>query len=89
MTYTVLLGGAAIANNYRVSGYPTTYLIDKNGKIIFTQTGYSKDTESELEEMILKNLLSLDRSSGLKYKILKEELVKVGESITDKRISLK
>lgn len=56
ITYTVLLGGKDAAIDYRVSAYPTMYLIDKNGKVIFSQEGYSKEMESTLEEIILKNL---------------------------------
>lgn len=56
VTYTVLLGGNDVAKGYRVSGYPTVYLIDETGKIIFVQVGYGKNSENELEEIILKNL---------------------------------
>jgi thioredoxin-related protein len=53
---TVLLGTREVANDYRLSGYPTMFLIDKNGKIIFIQDGYDKEVERTLEEVILKNL---------------------------------
>lgn len=56
VTYTVLLGGKNIAKEYHVSGYPTIYLIDKEGKIIFTQVGYGEDTEDEIEKIIIENL---------------------------------
>jgi peroxiredoxin len=56
VTYTVLLGGKDVAKEYHVSGYPTIYLIDKEGKIIFTQVGYSEDTEDKLEKIIVENL---------------------------------
>ena len=56
VTYTVLLGGKDAAKDYHVSGYPTMYLIDKNGKIIFTQVGYGKDVEKTLDDIIAKNL---------------------------------
>ncbi len=56
VTYTVLLGAKEVAKEYRVSGYPTMYLIDKTGKIVFTQVGFSNETEKDLEEIILKNL---------------------------------
>ncbi len=56
VTYTVLLGGKDAAKDYHVSSYPTIYLIDKTGKIIFTQVGYGKDSEASLEEIIRKNL---------------------------------
>lgn len=56
VTYTVLLGAKEVAKDYRVSGYPTMYLIDKTGKILFSQVGFSSETEKDLEEIILKNL---------------------------------
>jgi len=56
VTYTVLLGGKEASKEYRVSGYPTIFLIDKQGKIIFIQVGYGEDTEIKLEELIKKNL---------------------------------
>ncbi len=56
VTYTVLLGGKDVAGEYHVSGYPTIYLIDKNGKILFTQVGYGEETEKILEEIIKQNL---------------------------------
>lgn len=56
ITYTVLLGGKDVAKDYRVSAYPTLYLIDRNGKIIYVQNGYSKDLEKILEDSIKENL---------------------------------
>lgn len=56
ITYTVLQGGIDVEKDYQVSLYPTIYLINKEGKIIFTQKGYEKDYEEILEEIIKKNL---------------------------------
>ena len=56
VSYTVLLGGKDVAKEYHVSGYPTMFLIDKNGKIIFSQVGYREDIEEELEKVIKENL---------------------------------
>lgn len=56
VTYTVLLGGKEVAKEYRVSGYPTLYLIDRTGKVVFVQVGFGKNTEHELEEIIQKHL---------------------------------
>jgi thiol-disulfide isomerase/thioredoxin len=41
---------------YRVSGYPTFYLISADGKIVHSQVGYSESMEAEIEEMINKYL---------------------------------
>lgn len=56
VTYTVLLEGKDVAQDYRISGYPTIYLIDKSGKIIYVQSGYRKNTDATLEKIINDNL---------------------------------
>ncbi len=56
VTYTVLLEGKDATKDYRISGYPTLYLIDRNGKIVFTQVGYGKGIEDVIEDAIKKNL---------------------------------
>lgn len=56
VTYTILLGGKDVAKEYHVSGYPTIYMIDKEGKVLFTQVGYGEGTEEKLEEVIKQNL---------------------------------
>ncbi len=54
--YTVLYASRDIAKTYRVNGYPTMFLIDKEGKTIHIQEGYGEGTEARLEEIILNNL---------------------------------
>lgn len=56
ITYTILLGGKDVGISYNVSGIPTVYLIDKNGKIIFSIVGYEKGQEKKLERLIELNL---------------------------------
>lgn len=56
ITYPVLLGGKDVGENYHVSGIPTIFLIDKDGKIIFSFDGYEKKKEQELEDIIRLNL---------------------------------
>ncbi len=56
ITYPVLLGGRDVGENYSISVIPTIYLIDKNGKIIFSFDGYEKKKEQELEDIIKLNL---------------------------------
>ena len=56
ITYPVLLGGKEVAKMYHVSGYPTVYIIDKKGTIIYVQPGYGNDTEREIENIIKENL---------------------------------
>jgi len=56
ITYTVLLDGKDVANEYHVSSYPTIYIIDKEGKILHTQVGYGAGLEKEFEKIITQNL---------------------------------
>lgn len=52
VTYTVLLATREIPKQYRVSAYPTMYLIDKQGTVLSTQVGYGPDVEADLEKRI-------------------------------------
>ncbi len=56
VSYTILLGGKEVAKEYHVSGYPTMYLIGKDGKIIFSQVGYAKSVDEVLEALIKEHL---------------------------------
>jgi thiol-disulfide isomerase/thioredoxin len=56
ISYTVLLAEKEFAKTYHVSGYPTLYLISKEGKIIYVQEGYKKGIEETLEKIIRENL---------------------------------
>ena len=44
------------AKNYHVSAYPATYLIGKNGKIIYASVGFDGSMKGELESIIKNNL---------------------------------
>lgn len=56
ITYKVLLDDMDVANSYNVTGYPTIYLIDKTGKIIYANSGFNEEFENKLEELIKNNL---------------------------------
>jgi thioredoxin-related protein len=45
-----------VANSYNVTDYPTIYLIDKTGKIIYANSGFNEGFENKLEELIKNNL---------------------------------
>ncbi|MFT4155764.1 TlpA family protein disulfide reductase [Parafilimonas sp.] len=50
--YTVLLNGKEVADKYGINGYPTFVIIDKTGKIIYTQVGYGPSVQSAIEQVI-------------------------------------
>lgn len=56
ISYTVLLGNKELANEYKVSGYPTVYIIDKKGNILFSMSGYGEKIEKIYSKIINDNL---------------------------------
>ena len=46
---------------YKVSGYPTIYLVDKNGDIFHSHVGYSKEMEEKIEHIIKEKLSISDK----------------------------
>lgn len=54
--YQLLVQGDEVANHYKIKGYPTLYIVDKNGKIAFRFVGYSDKMKEKLEEVINKEL---------------------------------
>jgi len=52
-TYVVGVdGGKAIGKRYRVTEHPTTYIIDRAGKIRFVQVGFAKGDEKKVEDAL-------------------------------------
>ena len=58
-TYGLLMEGNDVAEEYRVSGIPTLYVIDQEGNIAFTQVGSSSELGLTLTEVI-DNLLAVE-----------------------------
>jgi peroxiredoxin len=56
INYTILLCDKTLPTKYLVSGYPTVYVLDKDGKILSTHSGYSPTMEEELEAIIKEKL---------------------------------
>lgn len=54
--YPIAVDGADVAKAYHIGSFPTLYLIDKHGTILYSQVGFSKDHEAALEEIVVKNL---------------------------------
>ena len=51
-TYGLLLEGDAVAEEYKVSGIPTLYVIDQEGNIAFAEVGASSELGLKLTEVI-------------------------------------
>ena len=56
ISYPVVYSNRQLASDYNVSGYPTLYLLDKNGRIIHRKKGYSKKMKKELKKVIEASL---------------------------------
>lgn len=56
ITYPVALNVNSIVIEYKVSAYPTIYLIGKDGRIIFSQIGFGPGDQEDLEKIIISNL---------------------------------
>lgn len=56
ITYNSLLYGDEVAAKYGVKGFPTLYVIGKDGKILENKSGFSESMDKELIELIEKNM---------------------------------
>lgn len=56
ITYTVLLSDHNLAEDYRVSGYPTLFLLDREGRLVKLFVGYGPGMDEEIETELLKLL---------------------------------
>ena len=56
ITYTVLFSDHKLTETYHVHGFPTLFILDRDGKIVDIHTGFSKEMGTELEEQLQKML---------------------------------
>ncbi len=54
--YPVLLNAGKITEEYGADSYPTLFIIDRSGKVIYSHSGFNKSLVSEIEKTI-KNAL--------------------------------
>ena len=54
--YTVVFSDRELPEKYRVTGYPTLFFIDREGKIVKYHEGFSASMEEEVEKQIQKML---------------------------------
>jgi len=55
-TYQLLVQGDEVAKHYKVKGFPTLYIIDKQGKIVFSMVGYTDNMFDKLSKIIKEEL---------------------------------
>ena len=56
ITYTVLFSDRELSNTYRIGGYPSLFILDRDGKIVKISHGYSPTMEETIEEQLQKML---------------------------------
>ena len=60
LTYTFLENGEddaeIVSNIFKVRGYPSSFLIDRDGNVMFFHLGFEAGDEEHIEEEILKLL---------------------------------
>jgi thioredoxin-related protein len=54
--YTVVFSDRELPQKYRVTGYPTLFFINREGKIVKYHEGFSASMEEEVEKQIQKML---------------------------------
>lgn len=52
VNYPILFDDGDVARKYKVHAYPTFYLIDKRGRILFRFSGYGPVLDTQLEDLI-------------------------------------
>lgn len=56
VTYNSLVEGNEVATKYSVQGFPTLYVIGKDGNILSMKSGYAENMDKDLINLIKKNL---------------------------------
>lgn len=51
-TYTGLLEGGKVSNTYGISGIPQLYIIGRDGKVAFQETGFTRDNVVKIREAV-------------------------------------
>ena len=56
ISYTVLFSDHDLAEKYRVGAYPTLFFLDRKGRIVKIEEGFSPEQEDAIEEQLVKLL---------------------------------
>jgi thiol-disulfide isomerase/thioredoxin len=56
INYPIILTNKSISEKYKIIGYPTLYIINKNGEIEYSKLGYSENLEKEVDSILNKML---------------------------------
>ncbi len=56
ISYPLVISPNNLNKEFKVLGYPTLFLMNRNGKLIYSSEGYSEQLEAELEKIIIEEL---------------------------------
>lgn len=56
INYPIILTDNSISEKYKIIGYPTLYIINKNGEVEYSKLGYSENMEKEIDSILNKIL---------------------------------
>jgi thiol-disulfide isomerase/thioredoxin len=56
VSYEIILTRPEVDMQYRINGYPTMYVIDKEGKIAWVEIGFEQEKFTKMKEKVLKLL---------------------------------
>ncbi len=56
ISYSVAISPNQLSKDFKVSSYPTLFLMNKEGELLYSSEGYSEQLESELEKVITEQL---------------------------------
>jgi hypothetical protein len=52
LTFPMLIGNTQMKKDYKLNAVPLYVLVDRSGKIVFIQEGYSETLEKEVEKAL-------------------------------------
>ena len=53
---TTICRKTSIKNDYKISAYPTIYIIDQQGKIAFASAGYYSELKSKMRDVLKQKI---------------------------------
>jgi hypothetical protein len=56
INYPIILADKSISEKYKIIGYSTLYILNKNGEIEYSKLGYSENLEKEVDSILNKIL---------------------------------
>jgi len=54
MSYPTIFVDHKVTKEYKVRAYPTFYIIDTKGKIVYSKVGHSEKNEKEIDSLLNK-----------------------------------